>query len=748
MALQPQATAGSALQAPPPNAAIPRLEAATAIDGVLDEEAWAQATRLTGFWQYQPSDGRPAEEQTEVLVWYSPDAIHFGIVARDASPSTIRATVADRDNLDREDSVTIYLDTFNDRRRAFFFAVNPLGAQQDGVQNEGQFSAGNTFGGSVDKSPDYQFESKGRITAEGYTVEVRIPFKSLRYPGSGPQTWGLNIKRKVQRTGYEDTWTDTRRVASFLAQSGTIDGLHDMERGVVTEIQPFVTGSSSGARLPSGEFDRGAADLNAGANLRLGFTNLSVDATINPDFSQVESDAGLITVNQRFALFVAEKRPFFLEGIELFSTPNQLVYTRRIVDPIAGGKVTGKFGAFGVAHLTAVDDTGRGNAVFNVTRIRRDLGRNSVAGITLTDRSGEGPFNRVLAADARIVFKRLYYVLGQLGGSWTGGSSGRRSPIWTMEFDRTARRWGFNYKLNAIGDTFESAAGFVPRRDIVEARAFNRLSFYGARGALIESVSAFFGPSRVWTYAGFGRDAPIEGEESLNLNASLRGGWQVSNSYQREFVKFDPRAYAGYTVERNGEMAPYEHADELTGAFGLSVSVTTPTWQKVNARFEAARNETAIFPEAAQGLELRYTATVAARPTTSIRVDFTAVHSTIERARDGSEFARTILPRAKVEYQPKRSLFFRVIAEYRAQRQAALADPLTGLPLFIGGIPSAAQAINGLRLDWLASFEPTPGTAAYFGYGSALDSPTTFGFNDLRRTNDGFFMKLAYLIRR
>ena len=758
LALQAQATTPLAAQAPPPHVSIPRIEGETAVDGVLDEAAWSKAARLSGFSQYQPSDGRPAEEQTDVLVWYSPDAIHFGIVAHDANPSSIRATVADRDNLDREDHVTIYLDTFHDRRRAFFFAVNPLGAQQDGVQNEGQFSAGNTFGGSVDKSPDYQFDSKGHITAEGYTIEVRIPFKSLRYPGSGPQTWGLNIKRKIQRTGYEDTWTDARRVASFLAQSGTIDGLHDLERGVVTEVQPFVTGSSDGTRTPSGDFSRAAADLNAGANLRLGFTNLSVDATVNPDFSQVESDAGLITVNQRFALFVAEKRPFFLEGIELFSTPNQLVYTRRIVDPVAGGKVTGKFGPVGVAHLTAVDDTPDGNAVFNVTRIRRDFGRSSVAGVTLTDRSGEGPFNRVLAADARIVFKRLYYVLGQIGGSWTGAAAdgglgtasddGRSAPIWTMEFDRTARKWGFNYKLNAIGEDFESAAGFVPRTNVVEAHAFNRVSFYGARGAWLESVSAFFGPSRLWTYDGFGRDAPIEGGESVNMSANLRGGWQVSNSYQREFVTFHPDAYASYTVAGDDVTTPFSPADELTGALGVTASVTTPTWQKVNAKFEVSRNETAIFPEAAEGLERRYSVTLGARPTTSLRLDLTAVHSTIDRTRDGSEFARTILPRVKLEYQPKRSFFFRVVGEYRAQRQAALEDPRTGRALFVGGLASQAEEVNGLRLDWLASFEPTPGTAAYFGYGSAMDSPTTFGVNDLRRTNDGFFVKLAYQFRR
>src|SRR5262249_36978284 len=162
--------------------------------------------------------------------------------------------------------------------------------------------------------------------------------KTLRYQGNGPQRWGFNVSRKIQRTGHEDTWTEVRPGASFLAQSGILDGLHDLDRGIVTEVQPFVTGASNGARDASGTFVRQPANSSGGVNARLGLTNLSLDATANPDFSQVESDAGLVTINERFKLFLPEKRPFFLEGIELFTTPNRLVYTRQIVDPIAGGK--------------------------------------------------------------------------------------------------------------------------------------------------------------------------------------------------------------------------------------------------------------------------------------------------------------------------------------------------------------------------------------------------------------------------
>lgn len=743
-----------------PTFAIPRIEAdaGTKIDGRLDEAVWSQAARLTGFSQYQPVDGRPAEEKTEILIWYSPSAIHFGIIARDSVPGSVRATVADRDNLSNDDRVTVFIDTFNDRRRAFFFGVNPLGAQEDGVQTEGAFNAGsahgggNFQGGTLDKNPDYKWESKGVITDEGYTVEIQIPFKSLRYPGNGPQRWGINIQRKVQRTGYVDTWTDVRRASnSFLGQSGAMEGLHDLKRGVVTEAQPFITATRNGAKAKDGNFAGENIELNPGINLRFGFTNLSIDATVNPDFSQIESDAGQVTLNQRFALFFPEKRPFFLEGIELFSTPNQLVYTRQIVDPIAGGKLTGKFGRFGVAYLNAVDDLSEGgHAVFNIARVRADLGQNSVAGVTYTDRITATASNRVLAADARVTFQKLYYVQGQLGRSWDDRAGQNTSaPIWSAEFDRTGRAWGFNYRLNGIGDSFEALSGYVRRNDIVEGRAFNRFTLYGKRGALMESFSTRFGASRLWRYRDFLSESAVEGNESMSFDAQLKGGWGANTEVQRQFVRFDPDMYATYQVRRQGgRIDAFSVPGILSGAYGASVSLTTPTFRSFNGRIEIGHGRSPLFAEAARGRETAASLSASLRPADTVRVDATMTISHLIRARDQSEFARTVIPRVKVEVQPRRSLFFRVVAEYRSERRASLQDPRTGEPLIVQGALSTPQRFNGLRLDLLISYEPTPGTVAFFGYGSSLDSDRTFGFTDLQRSSDGFFLKLAYQFRR
>ena len=500
----------------------------------------------------------------------------------------------------------------------------------------------------------------------------------------------------------------------------------------------------------AGRFERAPLDPDIGVNARLGLTNLSIDLTGNPDFSQVETDEGLVTVNERFALFFPEKRPFFLEGIELFSTPNQLVYTRRVADPVVGAKFTGKFGRIGLAHLTAIDETDGDNALFNITRVQRDLGANSLTGFTLTHRDQGRNYNRVVAGDARIVFAKLYFVDAQVGGSWTRDSSGTRSAaLWRATFDRTGRSWGFNYQITGIGDGFESQAGFVPRANFVTAHAFNRLTFYGRRGALVENFTTFFGPTRLWQYTSFGSEGAIEGGESATFNFQLRGGWFLSASVDRGFQTFDSDAYAEFQVDRGGGvLEPFVPQSAIDNQFTTSLSVTSPTYQTIDASLTWSYGEVPIFDEASEGRETGIRAGVRLRPTGSIRVEASNRFSRIRRKPDGSEFARTILPRLKVEYQPTRALFFRVIAEYRSQRRAALADSRTQDPLLIEGELATRTEINTLRMDWLASYEPTPGTVVFLGYGTTLSTPETFNFSNLSREIDGFFVKLAYQFRR
>ena len=294
--------------------------------------------------------------------------------------------------------------------------------------------------------------------------------------------------------------------------------------------------------------------------------NLTLNGTINPDFSQVEADIGQVTLNERFALFYPEKRPFFLDGIELFDTPGQLIYTRRIAAPTAGAKLSGKLGATNVGLLAAVDDekysaTGSDSPVFGALRIRRDLGPTGSLGFVATTREEPGAASRLAGADLRVYHGRMYYVEMQAVHSWTESGSGpsQRGSLLTATWDRTGRTWGFHYTASAIGPDFQAATGFVNRTGIVNATIYNRLTYYGAPGAFLQTAGAFIGLSRIWDYDGLG-DGAIEGSESISPSATLRGGWQVSGSVARNFFNYDPDEYSGYAVETSGGILPFELA--------------------------------------------------------------------------------------------------------------------------------------------------------------------------------------------
>jgi hypothetical protein len=723
------------------------------VDGDLGEPAWERAARLTGFSQYQPVDQRPAVEPTEVRVLYTPQAVYFGIIATAAAPGSVRATVSKRDNIDNDDRVTIYLDTFNDRRRAFMFGANALGVQLDGVRTESAMSAGNMFGGSVDLSPDFRFDTRGRLTDRGYVVEMRIPFKSLRFPATDPQQWGIQVLRHIPGRTAEDTWTDAKRGASsFLAQSGSLAGIERIERGVVTDLQPFVTQSITGRSDPSsGRFTRDDRTFDGGVNLRVAFPALAIDGTVNPDFSQVEADAGLVTVNERFALFLPERRPFFLEGIDLFATPNQLVYSRTIANPIAGAKVTGKLGRMGVAYLAAVDEVADDRSLVNVARLRTDYGGSSVAGVTVTDRRQGDTTNTVIAADTRHVFRNLYYLQVQLGQSLSSrGGETAAAPIWSAELDRTGRTWGFNYQLTGIGDRFRSAAGFVPRTGYQMAHAFNRLAFLGQTNDFVQNFTVYAGPTRYWRYGSLSRESQLEGSEQVGSFITLRGGWQLTPGVTRQFYTIDPNVAAGiFTRSASGALVPWAPGRRLTGLWTISSGLTTPVFGRFNASVSAQRGAVPIFVEGTEGRELRLTGSLTLRPTPGTRIEGTLTHSRIHREGDDTEFARVLIPRLKAEYQPMRSLFFRVVSQYRTDRVGALRHPSTSAVLLDAqGRALAASDVRSLRTDWLVQYEPSPGTTAFFGYGDTWGSPGSVDDTDMRRRSDGFFLKVAYLFRR
>jgi hypothetical protein len=741
----------------------PRIDGATVrIDGTLDEEVWRQAARLTGFSQYRPVDGRPAEDSTEVLVLYAPDAIYFGIRGFEAHGNVVRATLADRDNIGADDQIQILLDTFNDRRRALLFAVNPLGAQEDGVRSEGLAgaaggaNAGFRFDGTVDLNPDYVFQSQGRVTPAGFEIEVRIPFKSLRYQSGETQDWGIQIVRITQHSGYEDTWTPVVRAnASFLIQSGTLKELTGLRRGLVMDVNPEFTSRVAGQPGPTA-YHYGKADPELGVNVRWGVTqNLSATGTVNPDFSQVEADVGQVTVNERFALFFPEKRPFFLEGLEQFDTPNALIYTRRIGAPVAGAKLTGKVGGTGVAYIGAVDDDARSptgdHPVFNLLRLRRDLGSNSTVGLAYTDRLEGSAWNRVLGGDARLIWGKIWYSAAQFAGSWTraGAGSGVRSgELWEATlYDRTGRSYGNHFRLTGVSADFDAASGFVNRVNIVQGRIFNRFSFYGKPGAWLENATTFIGIEPVWRYDDFSKfKSTLEGSISQRWILQLRGAWIATLFWSNNHQRFDPPDYAGYQVDSAGTPVAFAVPHGLYNLWSGLGALSTPN-RALKADVSLGYASGPIFAEASEGRALNLFLSLEWKPTTAVRVAGQWPHQRLTRARDGSWFSTANIPRLKLEYQLTRDIFFRYVGQYFAQERDALRDPRSGAALLVGGAVAARSTETEFRNDFLFSYKPTPGTVFFLGYGSSLSEPDPFSFRRLARTGDGFFLKASYLFR-
>jgi hypothetical protein len=756
--------------------AIPRLEATVEIDGVLDEPAWSRAAVLTDFSSYFPTDDRPAPDSTVVRVWYSPTAIYFGVRAY-AAPGTVRATLATRDNLLRDDVVAFFISTFNDNRQAYEFAVNPLGVQLDGVLREGATGSNGIIGSTAgiaggrqdaDPSPDFVYRSKGRVIEEGFEVEVEIPFKSIRFPAQRVQDWGLHVERTHRANGAVSSWVPAKRdAASYLSQAATLKGLTDLRRGLVLDLTPVVTSSTTGARMAAGGWDYSGGRPTFGGDLRWGMTpNLTLNATVRPDFSQVESDAGQVSFDPRATLFFPEKRPFFVEGIELFQTPYTLVYTRQIVRPLAATKLTGKISSTSVAVLAAVDDqvastTGNRNPTFGIVRLQHDLGGKSRVGLLYTGEFEGADFNHVLATDARLAFGDAMSLEALVAASHTRAiDRTTTAPLWNAAFVRNGRRFSLRWTTDAISDQFETRAGFVSRRNVANARWVNQVAFYGKPNGLVERVSFDFSPFLTWRYVDLVQGRGLQDDKwHLNSNWRFRGGWALTASLLYEYQRFDPDFYASYRLLRPvvGGGPP----DTL--AFGGSpklhnvdylLSLTTPELHGWSGNALLIEGRDVNFLEWQRGHITSLNVGASWRPTPALRLDGSYILQRYARYPDGSIAGLTQIPRLKVEYQLSRALFLRTVGEYRAERRDSLFDyGRTGLPIAIldptTGVYSRATGFdrNTLRVDLLVALQPNPGTVFFAGYGNtSLDDRLQRGQGFVRQA-DGFFLKGSYLFR-
>ena len=699
------------------------------IDGRLDDEVWKTAALITEFTQQSPLDGAPATEETEVYVAYDEDNLYFAFYARYEDPSIMRANRVDRDRAPQDDLMTVYFDTFMDQQRGYDFDVNAYGVQGDGIISAG----GGRFGGPIpraDRSWDALFETGGQIVEDGYTAEMAIPFKSLRYPSRArdeAHRWGFQIVREVKSKDRENqVWAPmSRDESSFFAQMGVMDGMVNLSTSRNIEILPTVTTIRHGALDPTvPAFVHQSTDPDAGVNLKYGVTsNLTADFTVNPDFSQIESDRAQIEVNQRFPLFFSELRPFFVEGAEMFDVPGPVtfVHTRTIVDPDYGAKLTGKVGAMSIGVLAAndvapgkvddeLDPAFERSAHTFIGRARYDLYAESNIGVIFTDREFMSGYSRLLGADSNFRLSRTISGAIRGVGAWNLDSDGvdrRNGHVLDANLRQNGRNVDWFASAFEITPNFDTDVGFVRRTD--ERRLGGSIGYrFWPEGRVIN-----WGPRinvlRNWDFDGAVQDKRV----GVGLNFQLAGNVSLGGNFGKEMERF-----GGINFDKN-RFSARANVNNRSFSFGGNFSV----------------GDQILFGDDPRlGDQFRWSVNGQVRPTTSIstRISLSATRLMIGGV---EEFDVKIL-RGTTTYQVTEKLGFRNILEFNSLDKTA-------------------------DINLLATYRVNSGTVFFIGYddhyqqadliegdgdGDGIDEQLFFK-EGLRRTNRAIFVKLQYLLR-
>ena len=543
------------------------------IDGRLDDAAWAAAAHITEFVQISPLDGAPGSEATEVFIAYDSANIYLGFHAHYANPDMLRANRSDRDRTPGDDAFVVYFDPFLDQQRAYLFTVNAYGVQSDAILSArgggGGFGGGRGRGGGGgggggggprgffgpprgDRSWDTLFETAGRVVRDGFTAEMAIPFKSLRYPrrgGNTPHRWGFQIARRIRGKNETVVWSPVNRdVAGFLPQMGVLDGMTGLSTSRNIEILPTFTAFQFGALNDAGQFANDRAKPEGGVNFKYGVTsNLTADVTFNPDFSQIESDRPQIEVNQRFALFYPELRPFFLEGAEIFQFrgPVNLVHTRTIIDPRYGAKLTGKAGntTIGVMYANdeapgyaddVVDRAAGQSAQTFVGRMRYDLYSESYVGAIFTSREFAGSTNQVAGLDSNFRLGDTHSFGVRAIGTQDTDLDGLETSGFLLDASirKTGRNLSYFLAHYALSPDFQTDVGFVRRVD--QRATFGNVSYSWWPEHWIISWGPVFNYMRGYDFEGILEDEQYSG----GLNFSFTNNVRFDANVNREMERF------------------------------------------------------------------------------------------------------------------------------------------------------------------------------------------------------------------
>jgi len=710
---------------------IPRIDGPIRVDAVLDEPAWREAVVVGIPWEVSPGDNIPAPVRTECLLMYDDRTLYAAFRAFDPDPAAIRAHLTDRDNAFEDDFVGLVLDTFDDAKRGYEFFVNPLGVQMDLSQDD--------VSREEDASWDAIWSSAGRLTPEGYVVELAIPFSQLRFRATdAARQWGVDVIRiypRDQRMTLRSQRQDRNR-ACYLCQVSRLEGLEGIAPGRNLELTPTLTGLYSQEReeLTDPALTTVSDGLDAGLNARWGMTdNLTLNAALNPDFSQVEADVAQLDVNTEFALFYPEKRPFFLEGAETYNSPIDAVYTRTVVDPSWGVKVSGKHGRNALGAFVTQDETttlllpgaeeseldglDRGN-LNGVVRWRRDIGDNSSFGALVTARSGEGYHNGVIGVDGLVRLGDADWIEYQALASSTeypgsiadaydqpdGSFSGTASVV---HYKHLTRDWNWTVSYENLARGFRADSGFVPQVDYRQGAAEFEHRWWGS----VDDWWTRFEIGAEWNHTETQSGELLEHEWEGWVNVQgprqsilwLQGGWRK-------------RGFGG------------QRFDQAFGSLWGEIWATGDLFLGLSVDFGDALD----VANTRNGSRLRFAPEVTWRPGRHLHLGLSQVSERLD-VEDGRLYQAN-LSRLRAVWQFNVRTFVRAIVEYTH------VDRDLGLYLDPEDLDARTRA---LFTQLLFSYKLNPQTVLFLGY-----SDTQAGDDVVESTvaNRSVFVKVGYVL--
>ena len=681
------------------------------IDGVLDDRIWKDDPLPLGdFVSYDPLYGNRMAYRTDIRVSYDDRYLYFSFHCRDSEPERIRTTISRRDNIFNDDWVGLSLDSAGSGQSSYHMMVNPSGIQMDAL---------NTSASGERWDADWVWDSAGRVTEDGYTTEIRVPLTSIRFQGGGEVRMGILFWRRISRLGVSAAWPDIPPGQWVFNRHAQLV-FSDLKQPRLFELLPSATYSINQIRSAPGEWGEAANKGDLGLSAKYGITStITLDATINPDFSQVESDAFQVQVNQRFPIFFSEKRPFFMEGMGLFTLAGATgdgnmitsVHTRRIVNPRFGAKLTGNLGKATFGLLNASDESptdlsGRAvglpgqEKVFTIGRVMYGLGESDYIGAILTDTEFNGRHNRVAGGDISLRFRRSQQFNTTFLASDTGSAAaGTKRDIGAqLTYGYNKRRGAFLTQLEHYGRDFVMDTAFYNRTGITNGWAYGELNHYPGEGdAWLRRMTPF-----IWTR--HGRDHMQDGNEhyilpGIRMNFTRQGFFRVDQGFGRE-------PWAGRQFKNN-------RLRVMGGAQFFR-------WLNVNGEIHRAFE---IFYDPAnpfQGRSSRYRASFTFQPSPRFTQNTTYTRVRFDRESNGERVFTVHIANVRNTYQFNKHFFMRAIMQFDSSQRRILTD-------------------------LLASYELVPGTVVHAGYGSLIRRPGNMP--EYFTTNRGLFFKTSYLHR-